>query len=725
MSRIYFFLLIFLITAGFSQSNIRLTGMVYDAQTGALLDNALIELIASGYGAYSDLSGRYTIENIPPGEYQVNCRMQGYHDSDAIGVRIREKFTVVLDFYLTQEISYGGVIVAEAERSDYPHVQGTTFIFPESWLNQNRHRSLDAILKETGWLQLEKAAGGSDFRIRIHGSSANQVLVLLDGQKLNNAGGGSVNLADIPVAEIERIEISRQGDAARDGVNALAGTISLVTRKPESNSALSLSGGIGSFSTTDLTGAGNTVLGNWHFAVRAGYRYSRQDFPYQYEGIDFVRENAAYRFENYFSRINWIDGSHEFSAVIRHREGERGLPSAYFNEQPVYKGENGEVEQHISLQYTEKLSPEWRVEAAVSRSRLQQWYDNSFDPSPYTRYHLRNDNQTQQARLRFNGRLTDWLQTESGFEYNRESIGLKNFLYPQYDLTAVSREAKSVFARLESGLDSYGMPVSAWLAGRASRYFDRKVDWLPSLGMAARIPGAEYIKLTTAWSRGIRYPDFNSLFWKSSAQAQGNPALLPEQSETISASVRYEAGSEWSPVLEVYGYRERINNLIYWEMIRNAWWQPRNMQKVQREGIDFSMQQTLFPGIASVRAGYSLIDTRNKTADPNMYDKRLVFVAEKTFTVSANARYAGVTLDVYYRSESERETVKANSLGTQLPAYETWDASLSYDGLFKQILYRFILSGENLSDTQYQLIRGFPMPGRSLRFESEIKYQIN
>ena len=52
---------------------------------------------------------------------------------------------------------------------------------------------------------------GSGFAtVSIRGSTAEQVVVYLDGVPLNRALGGGVNLADLPLAQIESIEIYRE-----------------------------------------------------------------------------------------------------------------------------------------------------------------------------------------------------------------------------------------------------------------------------------------------------------------------------------------------------------------------------------------------------------------------------------------------------------------------------------------------------------------------------------
>ena len=59
--------------------------------------------------------------------------------------------------------------------------------------------------------------------VSIRGSSAEQVLVLLDGVRLNTGGGGSVDFSTIPLDSIERIEVIRGGGTTLYGSDAIGG----------------------------------------------------------------------------------------------------------------------------------------------------------------------------------------------------------------------------------------------------------------------------------------------------------------------------------------------------------------------------------------------------------------------------------------------------------------------------------------------------------------------
>src|SRR5271157_2619698 len=80
--------------------------------------------------------------------------------------------------------------------------------------------------------------------VSLRGSTSSQVLVLLDGIRLNSSVNGEVDLSSIPMEIIDRIEIVRGGESSLYGSSAIGGVINIITKKAEKPSvSLSLTNG--------------------------------------------------------------------------------------------------------------------------------------------------------------------------------------------------------------------------------------------------------------------------------------------------------------------------------------------------------------------------------------------------------------------------------------------------------------------------------------------------
>ena len=72
----------------------------------------------------------------------------------------------------------------------------------------DRITSVPELLRDLVGVQV-RGLGGELATVSIRGSSAEQVMVYLDGVPLNRALGGGVNLADLPLGQVESIEVYR------------------------------------------------------------------------------------------------------------------------------------------------------------------------------------------------------------------------------------------------------------------------------------------------------------------------------------------------------------------------------------------------------------------------------------------------------------------------------------------------------------------------------------
>ena len=110
-----------------------------------------------------------------------------------------------------------------------------------------------------------KSAGGVEFRstsgnsaqaeVALRGFGENsfgRVLVLLDGQRLNRPDMAGINWLQIPLANVERVEILRGGQSALYGDNATAGVINIVTRKGTTEPVTAAGVDVASYGTVNL-----------------------------------------------------------------------------------------------------------------------------------------------------------------------------------------------------------------------------------------------------------------------------------------------------------------------------------------------------------------------------------------------------------------------------------------------------------------------------------------
>ncbi len=142
--------------------------------------------------------------------------------------------------------------------------------------------SIPEVLDQTVGVNVKQYGGlGSYSTISIRGSSSEQVVIYLDGILLNRAVSGVVNLADIPLDNVEKIEVYRGTSPARFGASGIGGVVNIITKKGEKDSSVNLSYMYGSFNTHKTNLFFSRCFEKWHYNVFYNYTSSDGDFEFK------------------------------------------------------------------------------------------------------------------------------------------------------------------------------------------------------------------------------------------------------------------------------------------------------------------------------------------------------------------------------------------------------------------------------------------------------------
>lgn len=84
-------------------NNSSLRGIVFDANTGDILSNAVICIIGTPFKAQTDNEGRYEIDNLPSGNYDVEVLKEGYDKRNFKSILLEEDKGLTLNIGLFTE----------------------------------------------------------------------------------------------------------------------------------------------------------------------------------------------------------------------------------------------------------------------------------------------------------------------------------------------------------------------------------------------------------------------------------------------------------------------------------------------------------------------------------------------------------------------------------------------------------------------------------------------
>ena len=116
---------------------------------------------------------------------------------------------------------------------------------------------------KTGWLSVIILEQGRQQSVDIRGfgeTGALNTLVLVDGRRVNEIDLSGVDWSQIPLDQVERIEIVRGPGSVLYGDNAVGGVINIITKRPEKPFLASAGVVIGSYTYNKESGS---VSGKW------------------------------------------------------------------------------------------------------------------------------------------------------------------------------------------------------------------------------------------------------------------------------------------------------------------------------------------------------------------------------------------------------------------------------------------------------------------------------
>jgi outer membrane cobalamin receptor len=223
------FLFIFSLVA--SAQTAGLSGRVTDPD-GRTVANAEVIVtgpLASPLRARTDGSGTFTIADVPPGTYHVIATAPGLV-SDPLAIEIGDApATADLRLRLT---AVAETLVVSASQIDQPlsRTPDSVTVIGGDEIEARQQYTLGAALRSVPGLTVQQSGGpGTLTSLFTRGGESDYTLVLVDGIRANAFGGG-LDLSQVPLHDVERIEVVRGSQSALYGADAIAGVVQIVTR---------------------------------------------------------------------------------------------------------------------------------------------------------------------------------------------------------------------------------------------------------------------------------------------------------------------------------------------------------------------------------------------------------------------------------------------------------------------------------------------------------------
>ncbi|MEM0938652.1 MAG: TonB-dependent receptor [Bacteroidota bacterium] len=258
------------------QSTGTISGTV-STKAGNALEYASLLLEGTSLGSTTNSLGQFTINNVPPGTYQLIASLVGYQT-------ITRKFTVnpglttKVNLNMSEEttsldevqVSSAREFISESlNKIDVPlkNLPITANSVSRQLIAQRGVDELGEAVKSTpGVRPINRYGGFQTFHIR----GFNNFVLLTDGVR-DERHNISTSAPSTNLANVARIEVLKGPASVLFGHSALGGVINIVRNQPTSVFEANFSAAYGSFNTRRLqTGAGGPINEKWSYRVDFG-----------------------------------------------------------------------------------------------------------------------------------------------------------------------------------------------------------------------------------------------------------------------------------------------------------------------------------------------------------------------------------------------------------------------------------------------------------------------
>jgi vitamin B12 transporter len=689
-----------------------IAGQVLDTETRKPLEGARVRVPVTGLVVETDAAGRFRLKGLPAGEWDIEVASIGYR---AGGGHVTLTDGRVEQVTLSLEPKPVALAQIDVTAAGSPMGTGMSVIDREQ-IDRALAPDVPALLAgQPGVTITQKGGPGSPASVSIRGSSAHEVLVLLDGAPLNDPTTGDVDLAAIPLEQIERMTITRGAASARYGARALGGVIAIERRhSAETDGWLTLAAGAWGERTARAGGTAVREGGGRTIAGSLSGGLTRLDGNFGYEvppirgGGTADRANGDGRTNSLLGSIR-LGGRHSLTEVrADYLDIARGLPGSFV--QPTLDARQSEHRIGAGVSTRQSTGAvEWHADVDASSGTVRY-----ADPAPPT-----GSPYDDSVRVR---QLQATLEAGRSFGLARLSVGTEG------------RWLGVRASNLVQGAPASQQVLSAWLqasaeptrraahptlsAGlRVDRDDDRHdTHWSPSLGASVRVPGAT---LQLSWAMAFAPPTLADQFFQPGVLAQPNPALQPErvrndwQLQLTSRTLRMgQVTANGSVSL----FHADIDGMILWSPNFRFVWSPNNYD-VRRRGAELSAAIDL--PTANLSLTGSVSDAAVEYRGP-VLSGQVAYRPRHTATSSIAASTLGFRGTLRYRYIGRRRAVAGSDLNTLAP-FGVTDLQIARRIPVSHANVELAIALDDVFDRAGTMLLDYPSPGRTWRLTLSVR----
>ncbi len=482
------------------------------------------------------------------------------------------------------------VVTATRQKQRISETLADITVISADEIQQAGQTTLVELLARQAEMQVYSSGGAGKLSgVFIRGANANHTLVFVDGVRIGAATAGAPSLEQIPLSQIDHVEILRGPGSALYGADAIGGVIQIFTKRADRKFAPEVFVGVGGYGTRNtaagFSGNSDAVSYSLHTAydstdgIKAIDAKAKQ--PYTY---DPARAADGFRNASVTGTVAFrpMDG-HELGVRVFHTDGRN-----WYEGGPGFDTRADVSQSAYSAYSRDRFSDAW-----TSNLRFAESVDdyNSFGLySPQgSRYKTTQDQESWQ---------NDVLTTVGSFMAALESLQQKALAQGQYDK---SRTINSAQFGWSAAFGSHLLQLN--VRNDDNSQFGNKTNGYAGYGY--RITSS--LRAEVSGGNAFHAPTFNDLYYPH----YSNPNLRPETARNREAGLVWNEGGIHA-ALTVFD--NRISGMII--SSASTSYIPQNVSHAKLQGSSLTGQAAIV-GL-DVKTSLDYLDARNSDTNKRL-----------------------------------------------------------------------------------------------------------
>ena len=531
--------------------------------------------------------------------------------------------------------------------NQYPHLSEQPVrieLVSRQAIEEGHAVNLAEALEYSAGVQLKPITGKSGSGVWLQGYDSDRVAVLIDGNPVAAGTGSSVDISQIAVGDVERIEISKGSMSAIYGTSAMGGVVNVITRQPEQGRQANLRYIGGSWGDQDLP-YGTVPFGKQHLNLTIGQASGKNSFQLVSDtqlssGFRAPDSNESQGWEGYKSNVSaksirqLSDSSTLMISPRLYREDIKTINDNFIGgignvpKQKVditdknslisvFEKDNGDLGKLKIIYSFEDYQNESRQDL-INTSHIEQHRITDIDHQGITAQYNFNQNHTRYYMIGVEALLDGMNATSHKNDGTNESV----------DTEVNDKTLKNTNGFFQLGL--HATPdIELLYSGRVNNNSRYGTEFSPMFNMQYTpfISNEHHINIRLGGGYGYRTPTLKELyhFFNHSHIGYvllGNENLEPESSTNMQASLEYSSNNfrfdmsvyqnDIKNLIDFYINQDKTNELTSQygsEVVANEY---ANINKARTSGFEFSSSYELSSWITT-NIGYAYLNSENLT----------------------------------------------------------------------------------------------------------------